>query len=55
MKNRCRDNEYIFNAEFITADCSKVQVFKILSYFFIFLVWVIIYFKSQLFKNALKH
>uniref|UniRef100_A0A667HQS2 mRNA (guanine-N(7))-methyltransferase n=1 Tax=Lynx canadensis TaxID=61383 RepID=A0A667HQS2_LYNCA len=23
MKNRCRDNEYIFNAEFITADCSK--------------------------------
>lgn len=24
MKNRCRDNEYIFSAEFITADCSKV-------------------------------
>uniref|UniRef100_A0A8D0NMA3 mRNA cap guanine-N(7) methyltransferase n=1 Tax=Sus scrofa TaxID=9823 RepID=A0A8D0NMA3_PIG len=23
MKNRCRDNEYIFSAEFITADCSK--------------------------------
>ncbi|KAM9632729.1 mRNA cap guanine-N(7) methyltransferase isoform 1-T6 [Trichechus inunguis] len=23
MKHRCRDNEYIFNAEFITADCSK--------------------------------
>lgn len=23
MKNRCRDNEYIFSAEFVTADCSK--------------------------------
>ncbi|XP_037661653.1 mRNA cap guanine-N7 methyltransferase [Choloepus didactylus] len=23
MRNRCRDNEYIFNAEFITADSSK--------------------------------
>ncbi|XP_006876643.1 PREDICTED: mRNA cap guanine-N7 methyltransferase [Chrysochloris asiatica] len=23
MKHRCRDNEYIFSAEFITADCSK--------------------------------
>ncbi|XP_075386018.1 mRNA cap guanine-N(7) methyltransferase [Tenrec ecaudatus] len=23
MKHRCRDNEYIFNAEFVTADCSK--------------------------------
>ncbi|XP_049756240.1 mRNA cap guanine-N7 methyltransferase [Elephas maximus indicus] len=23
MKHRCRGNEYIFNAEFITADCSK--------------------------------
>ncbi|XP_060056587.1 mRNA cap guanine-N7 methyltransferase [Erinaceus europaeus] len=23
MKNRCRDNEYMFSPEFITADCSK--------------------------------
>uniref|UniRef100_A0A8C0MK94 mRNA cap guanine-N(7) methyltransferase n=1 Tax=Canis lupus familiaris TaxID=9615 RepID=A0A8C0MK94_CANLF len=23
VKNRCCDNEYIFNAEFVTADCSK--------------------------------
>ncbi|XP_032322978.1 mRNA cap guanine-N7 methyltransferase isoform X1 [Camelus ferus] len=23
MRSRCRDSEYIFNAEFITADCSK--------------------------------
>ncbi|KAM8964213.1 mRNA cap guanine-N(7) methyltransferase [Lycaon pictus] len=28
MKNRCRDNEYIFNAEFVTADCSKELLFN---------------------------
>lgn len=37
MKNRCRDNEYIFSAEFITADCSKVCFFGL---FFVFLGWV---------------
>lgn len=39
MKNRCRDNEYIFSAEFITADCSKVCVFLEVC-LFIFLVLI---------------
>lgn len=41
MKNRCRDNEYIFSAEFVTADCSKVQnFFQFVNLSLIFLVQV---------------
>lgn len=58
MKNRCRDNEYIFSAEFVTADCSKVwNFFQFVNLCLIFLVWLSDVFKKQLvlLECTLKH